>query len=183
MPLISQLPEASALSSTDVIPIVQSGVTKKVTVHSFSLGISGVTGPTGITGVTGVTGMTGATGPNVSVIIMTLDGGGDVITVGIKGYVVVPYNCTINSVTVIGDQTGSIVVDIWKIPFSTSLLPTVANSIVALLPPTISTAKASQNTILTGWTTTISANDELGFNVNSCTSITRATLTLKVTKT
>jgi hypothetical protein len=36
---------------------------------------------------------------------------------------------------------------------------------------------------LTGWTTTIVAGSVLYFNVDSCSSITQATLTMKVTKT
>jgi hypothetical protein len=37
-----------------------------------------------------------------------------VITTGIKGDVVVDFACTINSVTLLADVAGAIVVDIWK---------------------------------------------------------------------
>jgi hypothetical protein len=121
--------------------------------------------------------------PNVAVgvIGITIDGAGSVLTTGVKGYTSVPFACTINSVTLLADQTGSVVVDIWKTPYS-SFPPTVANTITASDLPTISSAQKNQDTTLTGWTTTVNANDTIGFNVNSCTSITRLNLILKVTK-
>lgn len=111
-----------------------------------------------------------------------LDGGGVAITTGIKADVYVPYACTISSVTMLADQTGSIVVDVWKAAYA-SYPPTVANTITASALPTISSAVKSQDTTLTGWTVSVSAGDTLRFNVNSCSAITRLNLVLKVSKT
>ena len=113
---------------------------------------------------------------------ITIDGGGSVITTGLKGFVMVPYACTINSVTMLADQSGSCVVDIWKANYA-SFPPTVANTITASALPTISSAQKSQDTTLTGWTTSVAAGDILAFNVNSASVITRVNLILKVTKT
>ena len=112
-----------------------------------------------------------------------IDGGGSAITTGIKGDIVIDFDCTINSVTMLADQSGSVVVDIWKDTYA-NYPPTVADTITASAIPTITTALKSQDATLTGWTTAITAGDTLRFNVNGTpTSITRVLLSLKVTKT
>lgn len=117
-----------------------------------------------------------------SSINFIIDGGGSAITTGIKGDVEIPFACTINQVTMLADQSGSIVVDIWKDTYA-NFPPTDADSITASAVPTISTATKSQDATLTGWTTSITAGDILRFNVDSVTSITRVTVALKVTRT
>jgi len=117
-----------------------------------------------------------------SVIGFIIDGGGSTITTGIKGDLSIEFGCTITQVTLLADQSGSIVIDIWKDTYA-NYPPTDADSITAAAPPTISTATKSQDATLTGWTTTISAGDTLRFNVDSVTTIQRVTLILKVTKT
>lgn len=118
----------------------------------------------------------------IEAIGATFDGGGSAITTGIKGYISVPYACTINSVVLLADQTGSIVVDIWKDVYA-SFPPVGADSITAAAKPTISAATNSQDTTLTGWTTAIAAGDVLAFNVDSASTLTRVNLILKVTRT
>ncbi len=114
--------------------------------------------------------------------MFVIDGGGSTITTGIKGDIEVPFACTINAVTMLADQTGSIVVDIWKDTYA-NYPPTDADSITASAVPTISSSTKSHNTTLTGWTTSISAGQTLRFNVDSATTITRVSIILKVTKT
>lgn len=111
---------------------------------------------------------------------LVIDGGGSTITTGVKGDLYIPVACTITANTMLADQSGSIVVDIWKNTYA-SYPPTVANTITASALPTISSAVKSQDSTLTGWTTACSAGDTLRFNVNSCTSITRLALSLTVT--
>jgi len=115
-------------------------------------------------------------------ITFIIDGGGSAITTGEKGHLEIPFACTINQVTMIADQSGSIVVDIWKDTYANAP-PDDADSITASAPPTLSSAQKSQDTTLTDWTTAITADDILAFNVDSCTTITRVTISLKVTKT
>lgn len=109
---------------------------------------------------------------------ITIDGGGSAITTGVKGYVEVPYACTIQQATILLDQSGSIVIDVWKDSYA-NYPPTDADSITASAVPTVSSATKSQDSTLTGWTTSITANDILGFNVDSITTATRATLNLE----
>lgn len=117
----------------------------------------------------------------VSSIGITVDGAGSAITTGVKGYISVPYTCTINSVTMLADQNGSAVMDIWKDTYA-NYPPTVADTITASAKPTITSTNKYTSSTLTGWTNSITAGDVLGFNVDSAATITRLTLILKVTK-
>lgn len=113
-----------------------------------------------------------------SILPITVDGGGSVITTGVKGYLQAPYDCTIVSWTILGDQSGSIVFDVWKKAFATGSLPTVANTITASAKPTVTTTFNATSSTLTGWTTSVTTGDMLGFNVDSVTSMTFVTLQL-----
>lgn len=115
-------------------------------------------------------------------IEFVIDGGGSTIATGMKGYLEIPFACTINRWTLLGDQSGSIVVDVFKCDYASfdpTTTPASGNKITASAPPTISTAKKAQSSTLTGWTTAVSAGDILAFNVNSVTTMQRATLSLK----
>lgn len=114
-------------------------------------------------------------------ITFIIDGAGEAITTGQKGHVEIPFACTINQVTMLADQSGSIVVDIWKDSYA-NFPPTDADSITASALPTITTAVKSQDSTLSGWTKAIAAGAILAFNVDSCSTIERLTLSLKVTK-
>lgn len=122
---------------------------------------------------------TAVTLPIYSTAGITIDGGGSTITTGVKGYIEIPFAGTIVQATLLADQSGSIVIDVWKDTYA-NYPPTDADSITAAAPPTISTATKSQDSTLTGWTTSITAGDILGFNVDSVTTITQATLILKI---
>ena len=111
-----------------------------------------------------------------------IDGGGSAITTGIKGDVELPWAGTINQATLLADQSGSIVVDIWLEQYA-DFPPEDADSITAAAPPTITTATKSQDSTLSGWTTSVAAGDILRFNVDSCDTITRCTVSLKITRT
>ncbi len=153
---ISELPAGTVSDDTDILAIVQSATTKKMTRANFLAGQPGT----------------------LQVIIL---GGGSEITTGIKCDLVVPYDCTITGVTLLADQTGSIVIDIWKDTYA-NFPPSNPDSITASAPPTISSADDSQDNTLTGWTTSLTAGDILRINVDSCTTITAVTLCLTVTK-
>lgn len=119
---------------------------------------------------------------DIASITFIIDGGGSAITTGVKGDLEIPFACVIQQATLLADQSGSIVIDIWKDTYA-NYPPTVADTITASAKPTISSATKSQDATLTGWTTSIAAGDTLRFNVDSATTITRVTLSLKVRKT
>ena len=115
-------------------------------------------------------------------ITFIIDGGGSAIATGVKGDLEIPFACTIARATMLADQSGSIVVDVWKDTY-TNYPPTDVDSITASAPPTISSAMKSQDSTLTGWTKAIATGSTLRFNVDSCTTIERCTLALKGVKT
>lgn len=115
-------------------------------------------------------------------ITAILNGAGAALTAGVKGDLEIPFACTIDRVTLLADQSGSIVVDIWKDTYA-NYPPTVADTITAAAKPTITTAVKSQDATLTGWTTAIAAGDILRFNVDSATSIQRVAVSLRVVLT
>lgn len=115
-------------------------------------------------------------------ITAVFDGGGAAITAASQTWVQVPYACTIQAVTMLADVTGSAVVDIWKDTYA-NYPPLDSDSITASAVPTISSSTKSTDSTLTGWTTTIAADDILVFNVDSVSTITKLTLILDVIKT
>ena len=126
-------------------------------------------------------GSSGGGGGTEASLTFIIDGGGSAITTGQKGHLEIPFAGTIKQVTMLADASGSIVVDIWKDTYA-NFPPTDADSITAAAPPTIAAAQKSQDATLTGWTTAIAAGDILAFNVDSCATITRVTISLKVEK-
>jgi pyruvate/2-oxoacid:ferredoxin oxidoreductase beta subunit len=120
----------------------------------------------------------GGGGGNYTVAV-TFDGQGAAIEVGTAYHWTAPADGTIVGVTMLADQSGSIVVDVYKDTFA-NYPPTNADSITAAAPPTISSAIKSQDTTLTGWTTAFSAGDVLRFEVESCSAITRCCLHFEV---
>jgi len=151
-------------------------------------GSTGLTGPTGSQGSAGSATNTGATGPTGSSLVAieyVIDGGGLVLGTGPQGYLEIPFGCTINRVTLLADQTGYIVVDIWKSSYA-NFPPGATNTITSGDTPVLQNAKSFQDSTLTNWTTSIAAGDILAFNVTGPTGptgATRVTVALKATRT
>lgn len=119
---------------------------------------------------------------NYRAINFIIDGGGTTIGTGVAGYIQVPFDCSITEWTLLGDTTGSIVVDIWKDTYA-NYPPTDADTITASATPSVTSATKNTSSTLTGWTTAITAGDTLGFNVDSVSTFTRVTLVLKLKMT
>ena len=152
-------------------------------------GATGNTGPSG--GPTGNTGNTGNTGPTGTGLVTDLefiiDGAGSAISTGVKGYLFIDVAMTVNQVTLLGDQTGSITIDIWKCTYAQfdggATHPVVGDSITSSDVPAISSATKFQDSTLTGWNTSIAAGSVLAFNVKvAAASLTRVTTALKTTR-
>jgi hypothetical protein len=117
-----------------------------------------------------------------SVVINFIIGGGSVISVDEKGHIEVPFAMTITGWTVLADQSGSIVVDVWKDTYA-SFPPTNAGSITGTEKPTLSSAQKNQDLSLTSWTTSVAAGDILDFEVESATTVQRVVVALRGKKT
>ena len=92
-----------------------------------------------------------------------------------------PFNCTITGWTLLADQSGSIVIDVWKDSYG-NFPPTVADTIAGTEKPTLASVQKNQDLTLSTWTTGLLQGDVLGFNVDSVTTVTRIALALRVTK-
>lgn len=117
---------------------------------------------------------------------VTVDGSGGTITAGVKGYVRVPYACTINTWSILTGNSGAgatITFDIWR---ANNAIPTVANSLVGGGTKPFLTSNTSQITSAapSSWTAvTLAANDVLAFNVEAGAAVfSWANLQLLVTK-
>jgi hypothetical protein len=111
------------------------------------------------------------------VIGLVIDGGGSTPATGAKGFIAVPFNCTITGWTMLADVSGSDQITISKGTYAS--YPTVS-SIVASAPPNLSSAQKNTTTTLTGWTTSLSTGDILSFNLDSVSTVTRIILELQV---
>lgn len=113
-----------------------------------------------------------------------IDGGGAVITTGVKGVLEVPFKCDIGAVRLLADQAGTIQVDIWKDTYA-NYPPTDADSITSSAVPNLATVAKSEDTTLTGWTTAIADGDILYYNVDASpapASVTWVLVSLDVTR-
>lgn len=109
---------------------------------------------------------------------ITVDGAGSVLTSGTKGFRTVDFAGTIQSWTIIANVSGSVTFDVKKSTYAN--FPTTS-SIVASAAPILSSAQKAQSSTLTDWTTTIAAGDVIEFAITDTPStVTRATLLLKV---
>lgn len=133
--------------------------------------------PADLTGTTPGGGSTGGT----RLLLVTLDGVGAVLTTGVKGEATLDFACTITGWVLLADQSGDLVIDIWKDTFA-NYPPTVADTITGGNQPELSATDHARDTTLSGWTKTVTAGDTFRFNIDSVATVTRATLALSLTE-
>jgi hypothetical protein len=112
---------------------------------------------------------------------ITIDATGSSITTGTKGYISIPYNCTITGWVLLADVSGSIVIDVWKDTYG-NYPPTLADSIAGSEKPTLSSAIKNQDLSLTTWSTSVTAGDTIAFNVDSVSTVQRVHLIINTTR-
>jgi len=122
--------------------------------------------------------VTSLTGGEIITINFIIDGGGVVITTGIKGHLIVDNDLEVLEWAAVSDQSGSIVVDVNRSTFAN--YPTTA-SIAGTELPTITTSTKGEDRTLTSWSD-IDAGDVLEFEVDSITTCERVTVALKCRK-
>lgn len=108
---------------------------------------------------------------------VTVDGGGSVLTTGPKGFKSFMVAGTIIRWRLMADQGGSIEFNIFKDAYVS--FPSTT-SIVAAAPPAIVADTDAEDTVLTGWDTTVNAGDVFAFEIVSVTTIQRVTLELTI---
>lgn len=115
-----------------------------------------------------------------------LDGGGQPITSGIKGYLRVPFNSNIERVDMVGDPLGDLQMDIYRCTtaaFNPPTHPAVVDSITAAAKPTIVAGVKYSDALLPGWATALADGDVLAFAVLSAAVVQKATLSLAIVRT
>jgi hypothetical protein len=147
-----------------------------ITIGATNIVFAQITGTGG--GVTSVLGQTGAVTFVVSVPFV-IDGGGAVITTGIKGDLEIPFAGTITAWRVVADQAGDIVIDTWKDTYA-NFPPDNSDSIWGGSEPELSGAAKAE---ATGLSIAVTAGDWLRFNVDSVATVERVTLSLTITRT
>jgi len=116
-----------------------------------------------------------------SALEYVIDAAGAAISTGVVGDLEVPFDSYIEEVELLADRSGSIKIDIWADTYG-NYPPTNADTITGGAEPEISAGTKDKDTTLTGWTRSLTKGQTLRFNVDSCTTITRVTISLKVTK-
>jgi hypothetical protein len=112
-----------------------------------------------------------------------IDGGGAAIGTGSKGFVQVPFACTLVGWTLIADADNSMVIDVKSATISTWPADAITTaSIAASDKPTLSGKQIARG-VCTGWTAVVAEGDILEFVVDSCAVIARATLQLHFVRT
>jgi hypothetical protein len=118
---------------------------------------------------------------------IVFDGQGSTPAVDSRTFIYFPYAATITRWTIFAYDaaglpvTASAVVDIWDDTYA-NYPPTVADTITASAKPTLTAANRAQSSTLTGWATSISANDVLAFNLDSVSTATKIVMNLEVTR-
>ncbi len=115
-------------------------------------------------------------------VSLVIDGGGAAIGTGVVADIEIPFGCVVTGWSLLADQAGSIVVDVWRASHA-GAPPVSGDSITASARPALASALKAQSSTLTGWTTAISAGDVLRVDVVSAATIRRATLTLRLRRT
>lgn len=113
-------------------------------------------------------------------INFVIDGGGESISTGEKGVLRCPAG-TIVEASLVADQDGDIVVDIWKGAY-TDLPLNSGGSICATNKLQLDAAQKVTDTTLTGWTVSLAEGDWLAFNVDTAATVEQVTVSLKVSR-
>ena len=118
----------------------------------------------------------GHTAGLVHTINAVIDGGGAVISTGVKGDLVIDFACTITKWTLLADQSGSITVNLWRDSYAN--FPPTSGDVIGS-PAIAGAAKAQSGAV--SWA--VAAGDTLRLNVASAATIQRCTVALTVVRT
>jgi hypothetical protein len=99
---------------------------------------------------------------------------------GFQQYVIIPYNCTIKSWRIVGNNSGDLIVDFWK--RAGIVPPDNSYSITGTQKPTLSSQQINTETDLNTWNNEVTAGDIIGWHIDSISGITNFVITIEVEK-
>lgn len=112
-------------------------------------------------------------------VSLTVNAGSSTVTSGVKGIITVPFNGQVLGWSVITNQSGSIVFDIYKDSFTNFTYPGSAiNTITGTNKPQLSGSYKNESFNVTSWNTTLNKYDVLTVNVDSVSGINVAIVNL-----
>jgi hypothetical protein len=115
-----------------------------------------------------------------SAAAFVIDGGGATITTGVKGDLPpMPFACNITGVSLLSDQSGSIVVDVWRETLAN--FPPTAGDFVYSIVLSGATRTPTSGSYTTITSIPVALGEVLRFNVTSVTSCQRVTVGLRFT--
>jgi hypothetical protein len=153
----------------------ETSVATEPTGASIDMGTAGSNGTKGGNGAAGAAGRTGSNQGFGAAFGSVASGSPALVTD--TAYVTVPHACTIAAwnITV---NAGTATFDIWKGATGTAITSS-SNSITGSAQPAISMGTAIHSTTLTGWTTSVSANDIVGINLKTVSTATFASIVVE----
>lgn len=98
---------------------------------------------------------------------------------GIKAAIPIPFDCEIIEATLLADQAGDCVVDLWLDSYG-AYPPTDADSITAAAPLTLVGQNKTTDVVLSGWTTTLTAGQVLMVVIESVANLYWLSVGLRV---
>ena len=114
-------------------------------------------------------------GTSIGCLVLLNEGGGEIAT-GIKTDIIFPSSLTLQEYYVVGDQSGSMVTDLWHCTyneFDNAAHPVVGDSVCAAAKPTIAAAHKTKDDTLTGWSPDVVKGDVWRLNLDSLSNFTR----------
>lgn len=172
------------------------------------IGITGPTGPTGPIGPTGPAGSGGGGGDGITELTgdvtagpgtgsqvatlktnlkkgsfgVTFDGSGGVIT-NSTAYVQIPYDCTIDSWTLVANTTGTCTITVFEDSYS-NFPPVTPSDDIFTSAPALSSQQKNQDLAPSFVTSNvINSGDVIGFSISGVVTISWASLSISITKT
>lgn len=165
-PYTSLPPTVGSLTGSEIVAVVQGGTTKQTTTRNLGSGYYTANFP--------------------ATIEFVMDGSGYGLNTGMKGYLVVPFECTATSATLLADKVCSASVDVWKCTqaeFDAGITaPTSADSITGSNTPTIASTTQYYSQNLTTWVSSFGQGDVLAYNIDSVSGAERLTLSILCTR-
>lgn len=120
------------------------------------------------------------TNQNIRAVSFLFDGAGSALSGTLSRCQQINYSGTIQEVTLVADQSGAATVDVRTVAYSSYTGPSSASTITASDTPALSSAVKYQDSTLTGWTTSLSANTVVCFVLSSPSTVTWVAGNIKI---